>query len=68
MNQLSLTTPALLFSAISRLLLACKIQNLSKRLVLTRTMIMLITSPGISVWEIQSSVKALDLHLSHMEL
>jgi hypothetical protein len=130
MNQLSLTTPALLFSAISLLLLAYtnrflayasvvrnlharykenpdalivgQIQNLRKRLVLTRTMqllgigslllcvlcmflvyielqlsaeiifgvalVMLITSLAISVREIQISVKALDLHISDMEL
>ena len=130
MNQLTLTTPALLFSAISLLLLAYKnrflayasvvrglharykenpdalivgqIQNLRKRLVLTRTMqllgigslllcvlcmflvyielqltaeiifgialLMLIVSLAISVREIQISVKALDLHISDMEL
>ena len=130
MNQLTLTTPALLFSAISLLLLAYtnrflayanvvrslharyrenrdaiivgQIQNLRKRLMLTRTMqllgigslllcvlcmllvyidvqllgentfgialIMLIISLAISVWEIQISVKALDLHLGDMEL
>lgn len=130
MNQLTLTTPALLFSAISLLLLAYtnrflayanvvrnlharhkenpdhlimgQIQNLRKRLVLTRTMqllgigslllcvlcmflvyielqltaeiifgialVMLIISLAISVREIQISVKALDLHLSDMEL
>ncbi|MCD4709252.1 MAG: DUF2721 domain-containing protein [Bacteroidales bacterium] len=140
MNQLTLTTPALLFSAISLLLLAYtnrflayatvvrnlharynenrskaelgeanpdtiivgQIQNLRKRLVLTRTMqllgigslllcvlcmflvyidlqlfaeimfgialVMLIISLGISVREIQISVKALDLHLGDMEL
>ena len=140
MNQLTLTTPALLFSAISLLLLAYtnrflayanvvrtlharykenqseaelgkanpdaiivgQIQNLRKRLVLTRSMqllgigslllcvlcmfliyielqlageiifgvalVMLIISLAISVWEIQISVKALDLHLGDMEL
>jgi len=130
MNQLSLTTPALLFSAISLLLLAYtnrflayanvvrnlherfkeksdsliigQIQNLRKRLVLTRTMqllgiaslllcvlcmflvyielqlfaeivfgialVLLILSLAISIREIQISVKALDLHLSDMEL
>ncbi len=130
MNQLTLTTPALLFSAISLLLLAYtnrflayasvvrglhakykenpdalivgQIQNLRKRLVLTRTMqllgigslllcvlcmflvyielqlaaeiifgialVMLIVSLSISVREIQISVKALDLHISDMEL
>lgn len=140
MDQLTLTTPALLFSAISLLLLAYtnrflayasvvrnlhmqhkenrgkvelgeakpdvlivgQIQNLRKRLVLTRTMqllgigslllcvlcmflvyidqqlaaeiifgialVMLIISLAISVREIQISVKALDLHLSDMEL
>jgi len=130
MNQLNLTTPALLFSAISLLLLAYtnrflayasvvrnlharykenpdalivgQIQNLRKRLVLTRTMqllgigslllcvlcmflvyielqlsaeiifgialVMLIISLAISVREIQISVKALDLHISDMEL
>ncbi len=130
MNQLTLTTPALLFSAISLLLLAYtnrflayasvvrglharykenpdalivgQIQNLRKRLVLTRTMqllgigslllcvlcmflvyielqlaaeiifgialVMLIFSLSISVREIQISVKALDLHISDMEL
>jgi len=129
MYQLTLTTPALLFSAISLLLLAYtnrflayanlvrtlharfkehrdglligQIQNLRKRLVLTRTMqllgigslllcvlcmflvyvevqlvaeiifgialLMLIISLAISVWEIQISVRALDLHLSDME-
>ncbi len=130
MEELTLTTPALLFSAISLLLLAYtnrflayasivrglharykenpdglivgQIQNLRKRLVLTRSMqmlgigslllcvlcmflvyidqqlaaeiifgialIMLIISLGISVREIQISVKALDLHLSDMEI
>lgn len=130
MNELTLTTPALLFSAISLLLLAYtnrfltyanvvrtlharfkenpdnliigQIQNLRKRLVLTRSMqllgigslllcvlcmflvyvdlqlaaeiifgialVMLILSLAISVREIQISVKALDLHLSDMEL
>ncbi len=130
MDQLTLTTPALLFSAISLLLLAYtnrflayasvvrnlherhkenpdgmivgQIQNLRKRLLLTRTMqllgigslllcvlcmflvyidqqlvaeiifgialVMLIISLAISVREIQISVKALDLHLSDMEL
>lgn len=130
MNQLSLTTPALLFSAISLLLLAYtnrfltyanvvrtlharfkenpdslligQIQNLRKRLALTRSMqllgigslllcvlcmfliyidlqlmaeiifgialVMLILSLAISVREIQISVRALDLHLSDMEL
>lgn len=130
MNQLTLTTPALLFSAISLLLLAYtnrflayaslvrtlharfkenpgsliigQIQNLKKRLVLTRTMqllgigslllcvlcmflvyvemqlaaeiifgialLMLIFSLAISIREIQISVRALDLHLSDMEL
>lgn len=130
MNQLSLTTPALLFSAISLLLLAYtnrfltyanvvrtlharfkdnadslligQIQNLRKRLALTRSMqllgigslllcvlcmfliyielqlmaeiifgvalVMLILSLAISIREIQISVRALDLHLSDMEL
>jgi peptidoglycan/LPS O-acetylase OafA/YrhL len=130
MNQLTLTTPALLFSAISLLLLAYtnrfltyanvvrslharfkenrdsliigQIQNLRKRLVLTRSMqllgigslllcvlcmfliyvelqvmaevifgialVMLILSLAISIREIQISVRALDLHLSDMEL
>jgi hypothetical protein len=130
MSELTLTTPALLFSAISLLLLAYtnrfltyanvvrslharfkenpdnliigQIQNLRKRLVLTRSMqllgigslllcvlcmflvyiefqlaaeiifgialVMLILSLGISIREIQISVKALDLHLSDMEL
>jgi hypothetical protein len=129
MNQLTLTTPALLFSAISLLLLAYtnrflayanvvrnlharfkddksnliigQIQNLRKRLVLTRTMqllgigslllcvlcmfliyiqvqlaaeiifgialVLLIISLGISIREIQISVRALDLHLSDMD-
>jgi len=129
MNQLTLTTPALLFSAISLLLLAYtnrflayatvvrnlharfkenpdnliigQIQNLRKRLILTRTMqllgigslllcvvcmlliyielqlvaeiifgialLLLILSLGISIREIQISVRALDLHLSDMD-
>ncbi len=130
MNELTLTTPALLFSAISLLLLAYtnrflayanvvrtlhanlkenpdalivgQIQNLRKRLVLTRTMqllgigslllcvlcmlliyvdyklaaeiifgialVLLILSLALSMREIQISVKALDLHLSDMEV
>jgi hypothetical protein len=140
MEQLTLTTPALLFSAISLLLLAYtnrflayatlvrglharykenqheaepgkayaddlivgQIQNLRKRLVLTRSMqmlgigslllcvlcmflvyidmqlvgeimfgialVLLIISLGISVREIQISVKALDLQLGDMEI
>ncbi len=129
MEKLTLTTPALLFSAISLLLLAYtnrflayaavvrslhaklkemkssllvgQIQNLRKRLRLTRSMqllgigslllcvicmfmvyieirplaeiifgialVMLILSLALSIWEIQISVKALDLHLSDME-
>ncbi len=129
MESLTLTTPALLFSAISLLLLAYtnrflayasvvrtlhsrieehkshlligQIANLRKRLGLIRSMqllgigslllcvlcmflmyidirpladiifgvalIMLILSLALSVWEIQISVKALDLHLSEME-
>ena len=129
MNILSLTTPALLFSAISLILLAYtnrflayasvvrtlheklkndpsklivgQIKNLRKRLYLTRSMqilgilslllcvlcmfliyiekqvlaefifgvalLLLIASLGISIREIQISVKALDLHLSDMD-
>jgi hypothetical protein len=129
MEQLTLTTPALLFSAISLLLLAYtnrfiayaqvvrnlhakfkedpnqillgQIKNLRHRLKLTRNMqilgissllicvlvmfliyvqylktaeflfgialILLVLSLALSVWEIQISVKALDLHLSDME-
>ena len=128
-EQITLTTPALLFSAISLILLAYtnrflgyatlirglhekfkvdpnellkgQIANLRKRLYLTKNMqvmgvtslflcvgtmflifvgeqeiavwifgvalIMLIASLGISIYEIQISVKALDLHLSDME-
>jgi peptidoglycan/LPS O-acetylase OafA/YrhL len=130
MEQLTLTTPALLFSAVSLILLAYtnrflayasvvrglhatfkenpntlllgQIHNLRKRLRLTQTMqvlgisslllcvicmfliyvnlhiwaeftfavalILLILSLAFSVREIQISVKALDLHLSDMEL
>jgi len=130
MEQLTLTTPALLFSAISLILLAYtnrflayaqvvrnlhstflenpnsqllgQIQNLRKRLKLTQTMqvlgisslllcvvcmfliyvhldvwaevifgialVLLIFSLTLSVREIQISVRALDLHLSDMEL
>ena len=129
MDTLTLTTPALLFSAISLLLLAYtnrflayasvvralharlkddksnllvgQIENLRKRLKLTRSMqllgigslllcvlcmfliyidvrlladiifgialVLLILSLSLSMWEIQISVKALDLHLSDME-
>lgn len=129
MSQLTLTTPALLFSAISLILLAYtnrflayasivrtlhsnfkenpnkvllgQINNLRKRLRLTRAMqilgisslllcvlcmfliyvgfqvwaelafgialVLLISSLGLSIWEIQISVKALDIHLSDME-
>ena len=129
MEKLTLTTPALLFSAVSLILLAytnrflayaqvirnlydkfrenpdsvlkAQIDNLRKRLYLTRSMqilgvmslffcvasmfliyidyfvaaswifgvglLLLIASLGISVWEIQISVKALELHLENME-
>ena len=128
-EQITLTTPALLFSAISLILLAYtnrflgyaslirglhekfianpnellkgQIANLRKRLYLTKNMqilgvgslflcvgtmflifvgeqtiavwvfgialIMMIASLGISIYEIQISVKALDLHLGDME-
>jgi hypothetical protein len=128
-EQITLTTPALLFSAISLILLAYtnrflsyatlirglhekfktdpnellkgQIANLRKRLYLTKNMqisgvaslflcvgtmflifvgqvvvavwifgialIMMIASLGLSIYEIQISVKALDLHLSDME-
>jgi len=129
-EQITLTTPALLFSAISLILLAYtnrflgyatlirglhekfkdtpneqlkgQIANIRKRLYLTKNMqifgvgslflcvgtmflifvgeqsiavwvfgvamIMMIASLGISIYEIQISVKALDLHLSDMEM
>jgi hypothetical protein len=129
METLTLTTPALLFSATSLILLAytnrflayaqvvrnlyekfkenpdlvlkAQIDNLRKRLHLTRTMqilgvlslffcvvsmfliyvgqnftaswafgagmLLLIISLGYSAWEINISVKALDLHLKNME-
>jgi hypothetical protein len=129
MDKLTLTTPALLFSAISLLLLAYtnrflayasvvrnlharlqeqqssllmgQIENLRKRLRLTRSMqllgisslllcvlcmfliyvdirpladiifgialVLLLLSLAVSMWEIQISVRALDLHLSDME-
>lgn len=129
MEMLTLTTPALLFSAVSLILLAytnrflgyaqlvrnlyekftqnpdavllAQIHNLRKRLNLTKYMqilgvlslffcvismfliyvnfmisaswvfgiglLLLIISLGISAWEIQISVKALDLHLKNME-
>ena len=129
MESLTLTTPALLFSAISLLLLAYtnrflayasvvrtlharlkedksrlligQIENLRRRLRLTRSMqllgicslllcvlcmfliyidirpladiifgialVLLVSSLALSMWEIQISVKALDLHLSDME-
>ena len=129
MEELTLTTPALLFSAVSLILLAytnrflsyaqlvrnlkdqymkdrsaitkAQIFNLKKRLALTKYMqlcgvmslllcvatmfliymglqlisayifglalLLLITSLGLSVWEIQISVKSLKIHLSDME-
>lgn len=129
MNELNLTTPALLFSAISLIMLAytnrflsyaqlirtlkeqymkqhsevtaAQIKNLRTRLYLTRSMqitgisslflcvitmfliyigmhllsvyifgtalLLLIISLGLSIWEIQISVKALDIHLKDME-
>ncbi len=129
MEPLTLTTPALLFSAVSLILLAYtnrflaytqvvrnlyadyrknkdlvlidQIKNLRQRLKLTRAMqifgaaslfmcvasmfllyvgaqitgaftfgiglLFMIVSLGISVWEIQISVRALDLHLKDME-
>ena len=132
MNELTLTTPTLLFSAVSLILLAytnrflsyaqlvrtlkeqyvkehsevtaAQIANLRKRLYLTRNMqvlgisslffcvitmflmfliyiglhalsvyvfgfaiLLLIASLGLSIWEIQISVKALEIHLQDME-
>lgn len=129
MDELNLTTPALLFSAISLIMLAytnrflsyaqlirtlkeqymkqhsevtaAQIKNLRTRLYLTRSMqitgisslllcvitmfliyigmhllsvyifgtalLLLIISLGLSIWEIQISVKALDIHLKDME-
>lgn len=129
MEELTLTTPALLFSAVSLLLLAytnrflsyaqlvrtlkeqhlqhpskvthAQIDNLRQRLNLTRMMqilgvsslflcvvttfllyvgltllstwvfgvalLLLIGSLGVSIWEIQISVRALDIHLRDME-
>ena len=129
MEELSLTTPALLFSAVSLILLAytnrflsyaqlvrtlkeqhlrhpskvtrAQIDNLRRRLHLTRTMqllgvtslflcvvtmfliyvglmllsayvigaalLLLVGSLGVSIWEIQISVRALEIHLKDME-
>ena len=129
MEELSLTTPALLFSAVSLILLAytnrflsyaqlvrtlkeqhlqrpskvtrAQIGNLRRRLHLTRTMqllgvtslflcvvtmfliyvglmllsayvfgaalLLLVGSLGVSIWEIQISVRALEIHLKDME-
>ena len=129
MEELTLTTPALLFSAVSLILLAythrflsyaqlvrtlkeqhlqhpskvtrAQIDNLRRRLHLTRTMqalgvsslflcvvtmfllyvglvllsayvfglalLLLIASLGVSLWEIQISVKAVEIHLKDME-
>ena len=129
MEELSLTTPALLFSAVSLILLAytnrflsyaqlvrtlkeqhlqhpskvtrAQIDNLRRRLPLTRTkqllgvtslflcvvtmfliyvglmllsayvfgaaLLLLVGSLGVSIWEIQISVRALEIHLKDME-
>ena len=129
MEELSLTTPALLFSAVSLILLAytnrflsyaqlvrtlkeqhlqhpskvtrAQIDTLRRRLHLTRTMqllgvtslflcvvtmfliyvglmllsayvfgaalLLLVGSLGVSIWEIQISVRALEIHLKEME-
>ena len=129
MEELSLTTPALLFSAVSLILLAytnrflsyaqlvrtlkeqhlqhpskvtrAQIDNLRRRLHLTRTMqllgvtslflcvvtmfliyvglmllsayvfgaalLLLVGSLGVSIWELQRSVRALESHLKDME-
>ena len=129
MEELSLTTPALLFSAVSLILLAytnrflsyaqlvrtlkeqhlqhpskvtrAQIDNLRRRLHLRRTMqllgvtsvflcvvtmfliyvglmllsayvfgaalLLLVGSLGVSIWEIQISVRALEIHLKDME-
>lgn len=129
MEELTLTTPALLFSAVSLILLAytnrflsyaqlvrslkdqhlqnptkvtrAQIDNLRRRLHLTRTMqilgvtslflcvvtmfliyvgllqfsayvfgaalLLLLGSLGVSIWEIQISVRALEIHLKNME-
>ena len=115
MEELTLTTPALLFSAVSLILLAytnrflsyaqlvprAQIDTRRRRLHLTRTMqilgvtslflcvvtmfllyvglillsayvfgaalLLLIGSLGVSIWEIQISVRALEIHLHDME-
>ncbi|MCF6239814.1 MAG: DUF2721 domain-containing protein [Bacteroidales bacterium] len=129
LHQLNITTPALMFSAVSLILLAYtnrflayaqivrnlyaefqknkdavligQIKNLRKRLYLIRSMqilgvaslflsmasmlflyfnllmaggiafalglILMILSLSVSIWEIQISIKALDLHLKNME-
>lgn len=129
MEELTLTTPALLFSAVSLIMLAytnrflsyaqlvrtlkaqyeqhrsqitvAQIENLRHRLYLTRTMqilgigslflcvvtmfliyvglmllsayvfgaalLLLVGSLGVSIWEIQISVRALEIHLKDME-
>ena len=106
MEELTLTTPALLFSAVSLILLAytnrflsyaqlvrilrdrymedpsdinvAQIENLRKRLNLTRmfllsiyifglALLLLIASLGVSLREIQISTRALDIYLSTME-
>ena len=96
MEELTLTTPALLFSAVSLILLAytnrflsyaqlvrqlrdrymenpsditvAQIENLRKRLNLTRTMQGLgIASLGVSFREIQISTRSLEIYLGAME-
>ena len=115
MEELSLTTPALLFSAVSLILLAytnrflsyaqlvrtLKEQHLQHPSKVTRTMqllgvtslflcvvtmfliyvglmllsayvfgaalLLLVGSLGVSIWEIQISVRALEIHLKDME-
>ena len=84
MEELTLTTPALLFSAVSLILLAytnrflsyaqlvrtLKEQHLQHPSKVTRAQIdnlLLIGSLGVSIWEIQISVRALEIHLHDME-
>ena len=66
MEELSLTTPALLFSAVSLILLYVGLMLLSAY-VFGAALLLLVGSLGVSIWEIQISVRALEIHLKDME-
>ena len=73
--EIDLTTPALLFSAISLIMLAYTnrflsyaqlVRTLKEQYMENPSSILLIVSLAISVYEIYISVKSLEIHLNDM--